>query len=213
MSKRYAGQWSNGSLLTTAVCPGYNIAAGHSCLPLTLDLSGHPRGIAQSVSALRCRVPNTGWARANCPSPGAAATCVRKVSANEMGNRAQVRAGAGLGVAFLPSVPPVTTLSNSPLRHQGLAACQHFTLSTVQEAAGSSDAPQGARRTLDPQSKRYWLIGANPTLYAATLRKEAYRCRLNMYLFVQGMPHFPDARFSLKMIPVHVVDWRRRPLL
>lgn len=31
--------------------PGYNIAVGHCCLRLRLDLSGCPRGIAESVSA------------------------------------------------------------------------------------------------------------------------------------------------------------------
>ncbi|OAL54337.1 hypothetical protein IQ07DRAFT_264711 [Pyrenochaeta sp. DS3sAY3a] len=135
-------------------------------------------------------------------SPGRAVSCVRDVS----GHMLQTRWAAGHACSCVCVRTSRSQGGSAGLRspsHQSeqftpaptRACCTPTsTLSTVHKAAGSSvprastDAPQNARRRLDRNQKRYWLIVPSRTLYAAVLRKAAYRCRLNMYLFVPADP-------------------------
>lgn len=171
--KDMQGQPSNGLLLTTACawqqyrCPARAVSA------LTLPLSGRRRGITQSVQCLEVQGGQyrIAWADLSClrvelyrASETSLATCCKRDGQQ------------GTHVRACACVPSRSQSGSAGLRspsHQSeqftpaptRACCTPTsTLSTVHKAAGSSvprastDAPQNARRRLDRNQKRYWLI-------------------------------------------------------
>jgi hypothetical protein len=149
-------RWSsNGALLTTAV-PRVQYSLVSSS---TLDLSGRPRGIAQSCQCAGLQGANTGWA---CADKSLLRVQLHRASEKTLGHMLQTRwatghAGSCAQVSRWFCLHSVhQSVHFTPARTGVPAVRQHTAMSTVHNAAGSSvprpggDAPQGPRRKLGP---------------------------------------------------------------
>jgi hypothetical protein len=153
------------------------------------------RGVYHSLvcQCLRCRVPNTGWARADSLVSGPA-SCVRKSLDHMLQTRWPQGTEGRACQGGSPSISPVTSPRHRPLRRQG-SRCkpgyhvEHSPQSRwIVGAAGLNRRPI-VRRGLDPQSKEISQPYMRPML-----RSKAYRCRLEsifLYLCTRILHIYP----------------------